>query len=505
MSRHAGLLAATLSMVVATGLANATPSLVDGDWQLNIDCGLSASATNPIQFAEDSASGAITGQFTDPGTFEVPGAIRRVSSGYDVPDPIPGQVSGTDFALPATGFFRSDAIVPAVPLFSCSAATEIISTHRLTGTVTDDGTGRATLIGGTWMNGMVDARDATGVTCWSVTPVPSCSFDMRRNDLAVGDNVSVSPRDKTTVTFEHVISPGTVEVEPLTEATGTVPENFEVLGSGGVPIFYDVRTTATFVGTVTSCFPYPDANGDGIVDGTNPPLDETDLRVLHEENGVFVDRTVSLDTTKKIICGATTSLSQLAVAHPPAPPRRDYSVGGKLILLRKRSGREIGHFTGAFVAPALSTGANPDDPREAGAGIDLFSTDQTITRVVMPSAGWVAGHHARVFRFVSSLAARGPSPVTLAVLRAHAVQYHYSPAVEWEGNLSVQTQALRFALDTSAPAVGVRVTLGAFRYCDIFQNVHHDSTKNKLIIGASGVPPLDCADKRMWWSLNRVR
>src|SRR6266446_1147788 len=209
------------------------------------------------------------------------------------------------------------------------------------GTITADDTGLGVRIGGTWENGPVTFYDPMGAICWSMTNPPSCSFDMRRNDLAVGDNVSVSPREKTTVTFEHVISPGTVEVEPLTEATGTVPENFEVLGSGGVSIFYDVRTTATFAGTITSCFPYPDANGDGIVDGSNPPLDETELRVLHEENGVFVDRTVSLDTTAKIICGQTTSLSQLTIAHLPAPPSHDHALGAHLVIARRPSGSVI--------------------------------------------------------------------------------------------------------------------------------------------------------------------
>jgi len=252
-----------------------------------------------------------------------------------------GQVDGTDFELPASGFFPSDShsTIQPFPFLTCSAASRIVSSHHLSGTITADDTGLGVRIGGTWENGPVTFYDPMGAICWSMTNPPSCSFDMRRNDVAVGDNVSVSPRAKTTVTFEHVTSPGTVEVMPLTQAGGTVPEQFEVLGNGGVSIFYDVRTTATFAGTITSCFPYPDADGDGIVDGSNPPLDETELRVLHEENGVFVDRTVSLDTTAKIICGATTSLSQLAIAHPPTAPSNDHPFeGGKLVLTRKPTG-----------------------------------------------------------------------------------------------------------------------------------------------------------------------
>jgi hypothetical protein len=347
--------------------------------------------------------------------------------------------------------------------------------------------------------------DPMGAICWSMTNPPSCSFDMRRNDLAVGDNVSVSPREKTTVTFEHVTSPGTVEVMPLTQASGTVPENFEVLGSGGVPIFYDVRTTATFVGTVTSCFPYPDANGDGIVDGSNPPLDETALRVLHEEGGVFVDRTLSLDTTAKIICGQTTSLSQLTVAHPPAAPSRDYDLGGKLVLTRKPSGREIGHFGGTFESPALPGAGGPPDPRAGGLILELFSTDQTVTRLVMPAEGWAASRHGRVFRFLflNPLAPNDLSTVALAVLRVHGVHVFGNSPIYWRGHLRIESRAVGVALDGPQRALGVRLTLGSSRYCYIFRSSQRD-VANKLIATAYGTPPLDCADKRMWWTLGHV-
>jgi len=372
----------------------------------------------------------------------------------------------------------------------------------LSGTITADDTGLGVRIGGTWENGPVTFYDPMGAVCWSMTNPPSCSFDMRRNDLAVGDNVSVSPREKTTVTFEHVISPGTVEVEPLTEATGTVPENFEVLGNGGVSIFYDVRTTATFAGTVTSCFPYPDANGDGIVDGTNPPLDENDLRVLHEEGGAFVDRTVSLDTTAKIICGATTSLSQLAIAHLPAA-RRDRDLAGKLVITRRPSGREIGRFVGTFVSPPFPPATSPDNPREDGAVLELFSTDQTVTRLVMPAEGWTASHKGRVFRFVNSLAPSGISPVALAVLRVHALSAFGHPSVRyWGGHLSLESRAVGVPLPQRA--LGVRVTLGSSRYCRVYTTFQRDMV-NKLITRASGIAPLDCADKRMWWTLGHVQ
>jgi hypothetical protein len=349
MPPRGSVIVSALFLVVAAANTDAASPDVIGNWQVNIDCGLSATASTLFNLADDSASGALVSRYTDCGTFEVPGAIRRVSSCVITPNPMPVRVEGSAFTLPASGFFHSDATLAPLSLFTCSAATEIVSTHQLVGSITTDDTDRASSIDGSFVNNMVTARDATGATCWSLEGSPSCSFDMRRADLPVGDDVTVSPRKGATVTFEHVTAPGIAAVMPLTDADGSVPTNFEVLGTNGVAIFYDVRTTATYDGTVTSCFAYPDADGDGLVDGTHPPLDEDVLRVLHEEHGTFVDRTVRLDTTAKMICAATTSLSELAVAHGPASANHDYPVeGGKLVLRRRASGKETARFSAAM-------------------------------------------------------------------------------------------------------------------------------------------------------------
>ena len=507
MSRYPGRLAlvTVLLLSAAPAMVGAVQTDVRGNWQVNINCDLNATASIFFLLDEDVASGSTTVRYTDCGTFEVPDAIRSVASCMFTPNPVGGQVDGSDFELPTSGFLGSEAMItPPFPFLSCSAATEILVSHHLGGTITTDDTGQAVSIDGTWANAEVVFHDTSGATCWSITNPPSCSFDMRRNDVAVGDNVSVSPRAKTTVTFEHVTSPGTVEVMPLTQAGGTVPEHFEVLGNGGVSIFYDVQTTATFAGTITSCFPYPDANGDGIVDGSNPPLDETELRVLHEENGVFVDRTVSLDTTAKIICGATTSLSQLAIAHLPAAPSRDRDLEGKLIITRTPSGREIGRFVGTFVSTALPPAANLVDPREDGAVLELFATDQTVTQLVMPAEGWTPSHEGQGFRFVNSLAPNGISPVALAVLRVHALRAFGNPPIRyWRGHLKLQSRAVGIALPQRA--LGIRLTLGSARYCYVYPTFLRDTANKLIAMPYVGTIPLDCADKRMWWTLGHVQ
>jgi hypothetical protein len=485
-----------LAFIVASGIAAASSPDVTGNWQVNIDCGLSATASIVLNLADDSASGAIVGRYADCGTFEVPNAIRRVSSCVITPDPLPVAVSGSTFAVPASGVFHSDARILPLSLFSCSAATEIVSSHQLAGTITTDDTGRPPSVDGTFVNAAVDARDAEGVTCWSAADVPSCAFDMRRSELHVGDNVTVSPRKGATVTFEHVTAPGIVVVMPLTDADGNVPTHFEVLGTNGVPIFYDVRTTAQYEGTITSCFAYPDANGDGLVDGSNPLLDENDLRVLHEEHGIFVDRTVRLDTSAKMICAATTSLSELAIAHGPANGTMDHPmvtmdhpmVGGELVLKRKRSGKEFARFSGR-----LFYSSRPD-PRQMGGAFDLFSaSDDAVVHFPMPAEDWTATRNGRIFRFVNPSAPNTVSPVALAVLdfRRHRIK--------------VVSDRVGLALDGAQHAVGVRVVLNATRNCFVYAGgaIRRDVT-NHVVARGRTAPPLDCADKQMRWILARL-
>ena len=507
MSRDLGRLA-----LVAALLLSAAPPKVDadqidvrGNWQVNINCDLNATASIFLLLDEDVASGSTTVRYSDCGTFEVPSAIRNVSSCMFTPNPVVGQVEGTDFELPTSGLLGSTAVVtPPFPFLTCSAASELLVAHHLSGTITTDHVGQAVSIDGTWANAQVVFRDTTGATCWSVTNPPSCSFDMRRNDVPVGDDVTISPRAKTTVTFEHVTRPGTVEVVPLTEAGGTVPEQFQVVGSGGVPIFYEVRTTATFAGIITTCFPYPDKDGDGIVDGSNPPLDETQLRVLHAEGGVFVDRTTSLDTTAKIVCGQTMSLSQLTIAHLPAPPSRDYDLfGSKLVFSRRPSRTGGGSFLGAFLSPIVPGGLTAPDPREGGLVLELFSTDQTVLRLGMQAEGWELRRKGQVFRFLNRLAPNSISLVRLAVLRVYAPHALGNLPFQWRGHLRIESPALGAALDNLHPFLGVRVTVGDSRYCDIFRS---DRTMpNKMVARSFGVSPLDCADKRIWWSLRSAQ
>ena len=130
-----------------------------------------------------------------------------------------------------------------------------------------------------------------------------------------GTTIVVQPTDPetgtspVTVTFSNVDAAGTTSV--TSSASGpALPDGFQL---GNPPIFYDVTTTATFTGPVTSCFAY------------NPAAfaDTTGLQLWHFDSvtSAWQDVTTSNDTTNDVICGQTTSLSPFTVlSTTPASP-----------------------------------------------------------------------------------------------------------------------------------------------------------------------------------------
>jgi hypothetical protein len=113
------------------------------------------------------------------------------------------------------------------------------------------------------------------------------------------------------ITFDNITSGGATLVTATSSAAGDLTSNFEVSVAGYQATFIDVSTTATFSANITICQHYNDTNNDGFVDGTGVP--ETSLRFLHNEAGVFVDRTISQDTVNNIICAQVTSLSPFVI------------------------------------------------------------------------------------------------------------------------------------------------------------------------------------------------
>jgi probable HAF family extracellular repeat protein len=123
-----------------------------------------------------------------------------------------------------------------------------------------------------------------------------------------GTNVSVQPTDSTTgstpvtIAFSDVTQAGTTTLV-TTASAPAVPTGFTL---GSPAVFYELQTTAVFSGSVLVCIDYSRVTFN----------DTWGLVLFHYEGAGWVDRTVSLDATRKVICASVTSFSPFAVVAP---------------------------------------------------------------------------------------------------------------------------------------------------------------------------------------------
>lgn len=121
-----------------------------------------------------------------------------------------------------------------------------------------------------------------------------------------GTFVPITLTDATTgtspvqLTFDSVTVAGNTS---LTTSSGgpILPTAFAL---GNPPVYYNLETTATFSGSIQVCIDFSSVSF--------PP--GADLRLLHFENGAWVDVTTS-GPSGNVICGSVTSLSPFAVVQ----------------------------------------------------------------------------------------------------------------------------------------------------------------------------------------------
>jgi len=148
------------------------------------------------------------------------------------------------------------------------------------------------------------------------------------------------------VTFEAVDVAGETTVTATSNAAGDIASNFAVQVGDYHAAFVDVSTTAVVQPPILLCGTYPDANDDGIVDGTENAaqgaIDECQMSLLHKADGqtAFSDVTLlatdpecphiapadrcpgrpCIDTAANTICGKVDSLSPSVIAVDLTPP-----------------------------------------------------------------------------------------------------------------------------------------------------------------------------------------
>jgi hypothetical protein len=475
-----------VALLLMAGAPRASADEIDitGSWQVNLSCGGYADATSFLAFDEDVTTGSFASTApSDCGTVALAGeAVGILQACVSTPNPATGQVSGTLFSLPASGTVNTDQDL-ANPIywnqFGCTV-TGFELENDWNGSIQDDGFGTATRI-----TGQLVADDLTIKGCgFFGGPYTFCGFTMLRNEVAAGSNVTVTPNADVSVTFASVNVPGTASVTELNDPAAEIPPNFKLLG-GVLPIFYDVATTATIDGAITTCIRYADANDDGIVDGTS--LDETDLQVLHEEDEVFVDRTAGIDTVNNVVCAETTSLSQLVPGAPDAGgggggggDTVDVPVSGvKVVLKRKPSGKEkvswVSRDKFGISPPALGSA---DDPRTAGATFEVVSDAEGVDAYDLPAGNWFATNSG-----VLKYKGNPGTPVQKALIK--------------EGK-AIVVKTTETALPLAGPhaAVGVRLTTGDVRHCSRFGplTIVKDEVDRFTAKGAKAGALLDCSD-----------
>lgn len=141
----------------------------------------------------------------------------------------------------------------------------------------------------------------------------------------IGTNVNVI-MGAVSVNFSGVnVSGTTTQVPIIPGSAGTLPGGYS-LGTG-YPAF-EISTTASYTAPVTVCI--------GVSQST-PLVQFNSLRILHNEGGVLIDRTILPPDTPapnfatKTICGRVSSLSPFVVAQRLGPSAARVSVTGKVV------------------------------------------------------------------------------------------------------------------------------------------------------------------------------
>ena len=166
-----------------------------------------------------------------------------------------------------------------------------------------------------------------------------------------------------TVTFDEVTATGGTSVfSTETSATGGVlPASFQLAGTGWASDpFYTVLTTTEFTGDISFCVSYQDADNDGFVDGKSPPVQEDQLRLLHNATGSFDPDTVnSIDTTNNVVCAIVSGLSEFALGaeEEPMPPVGGIALDGDAALRPLESPESSSGFGMMAWAISASAGA----------------------------------------------------------------------------------------------------------------------------------------------------
>ncbi len=165
----------------------------------------------------------------------------------------------------------------------------------------------------------MNATDGGVVT--NLTNQPSRN-DQYASWQKVRGSVGVTLAGNLNLTFTNVTVGGNTVATPIAPTSaGALPTDFRFIPES---VAYDVRTSASFSGSIEICFNAPNVNDENLFNS---------LVVFHNEGGVLIDRTSSRDFSERKICATTTNLSPFVVAAPLAPSAASASISGRVSTL----------------------------------------------------------------------------------------------------------------------------------------------------------------------------
>lgn len=137
-------------------------------------------------------------------------------------------------------------------------------------------------------------------------------------------------QSNVTIRFENAVQAGLTEAVSIApETAGQLPANYELISQS---IAFDITSTAQFTDGVNVC-----------INVANVPnaADFARYALLHSENGILINRTVSRDVVNNIICARTTSLSPFVVARSNAVTAATVTVGGRVATANGRGIKNV--------------------------------------------------------------------------------------------------------------------------------------------------------------------
>jgi Tol biopolymer transport system component len=136
-----------------------------------------------------------------------------------------------------------------------------------------------------------------------------------------GANVAVQA-PSATVSFSNVSQSGTTSFTPITPNQNDLPTGYTLCPTCPA---YEITTTAAVTPPITVCL--------GVPSSVTEPL-FLQMKLLHGENGVLVDRTTNRITDgngQRSVCGSVNSLSPFILASSLAPTAAQVSVSGRAL------------------------------------------------------------------------------------------------------------------------------------------------------------------------------